>query len=555
MDPPTVHTLLSTLITLHSTLGLLAAKPNIVIILTDDQDSELGGAEPLEAGARLLKDQGAQFTNAFVTTPICCPSRASILTGRYLHNTGVKNNTVTGGCSSQEWRQGPERKSFAFHLKSAGYKTMYAGKYLNQYGTKEGGGVEHIPLGWDFWAGLVGNSRYYDYTLSNNGKKEKHGDNYTRDYLTDVIRRKAVQFLTHFSKISSSDPFLMVLSPPACHAPFTPAPQYKDKFKERQAPRNKAFNWAGGADDSKKHWLMETEPRTMSNQTVELVDEVFRNRWRTLLSVDDLISKVHHTLANLSLLENTYILLTSDHGYHLGQFGMPWDKRLPYEFDIRVPFWISGPNISAGQTIDTPILNIDIAPTLLDIAGLPAEPNMDGLSFLSLVRNSSSSAPPLQPDTVTNEIRDSKVKPEEEKSKDRGANSSSGIGTDYSGIEARHSFLVEYTGEASSRTSSPNCSEALSGDLEHMAQCDVRIDCKCQDSGNNTYWCVRSHGQEDTMFCQFQDNDNFLEMYSLSQDRFQLTNLAPLLQNETLKHYMDALDLLRNCRGEGCNNV
>jgi len=91
MDPPTLHTLLSTVITLHSTLGLLAAKPNIVIILTDDQDSELGGAEPLEAGSRLLKEQGAQFTNAFVTTPICCPSRASILTGRYLHNTGYRS--------------------------------------------------------------------------------------------------------------------------------------------------------------------------------------------------------------------------------------------------------------------------------------------------------------------------------------------------------------------------------------------------------------------------------------------------------------------------------
>lgn len=548
MDSPTL--LLPGLLWTVFTRGFLAAKPNIVLILTDDQDSVLGGTEPLEAGTRLLKDQGAQFTNAFVTTPICCPSRASILTGRYLHNTGVNNNTVTGGCSSQDWRQGPERKTFAFHLQSAGYRTMYAGKYLNQYGTKEGGGLKHIPVGWDWWAGLEGNSRYYNYTLSNNGKKERHGDNYTQDYLTDVIRRKAVQFLTHFADISSQSPFLMVLSPPACHAPFTPAPQYKDRFQDRQAPRTPAFN-REEEDDPKKHWLMETQPRRMSNQTMEMVDEVFRNRWRTLLSVDDLIAKVHHTLERLSLLDNTYILLTSDHGYHLGQFGMPLDKRLPYEFDIRVPFWISGPNISAGQTIDTTILSIDIAPTLLDIAGLAAEPNMDGLSFLSLVRNSSSAS--LQPESATNEIRDSKLE-EEERSKER-ANTSSGIGTDYSGITARTSFLVEYSGEASARTSSPACSTALAGDLEHMAQCDARLECKCQDSGNNTYACVRSHGQEDSIFCQFQDRDGFLEMYSLSQDKFQLKNIASLLQNETLKHYMGALDLLRNCRGVGCNNA
>lgn len=528
-----------------------AVKPNIVFILTDDQDNVLDGTTPLEAGKRLIRDRGAQFSNAFVTTPICCPSRASILTGRYLHNTGVTNNTIPGGCNSQAWREGLEQKSFATYLSSVGYKTMYAGKYLNQYGEKHGGGVEHIPPGWDSWAGLVGNSRYYNYTLSNNGKEETHGDNYTVDYLTDVIRRKAIKFLDHFTKIKSSDPFMMVLSPPACHAPFTPAPQYKERFKDRAAPRTPAFN--RNKDDPKKHWLMETQPRTMSNETIELVDEVFRNRWRTLLSVDDLIEKVHQALDMNSLLDNTYIILTSDHGYHLGQFGMPLDKRLPYEFDIRVPFWISGPNISANQTVDTPVLSIDIAPTLLDIAGLPSAQNMDGLSILSLVRNSSSI--PVQPDSfiTSNEIKNTKI--EEDEGKDGKINSSIDKNIDYTGIDSRHSFLVEYNGEGSAKTSSPNCSQLLEEDLESLAQCDVRMDCKCQDSRNNTYACLRILGQEDSMFCQFQDKGGFLEMYSLSQDKFQLTNIANLLQNETLQHYLGVLNLLRNCRGAECNNV
>ena len=116
----------------------------------------------------------------------------------------------------------------------------------------------------------------------------------------------------------------------------------------------------------------------MSNETAALVDEVFRNRWRTLLSVDDMVAKVHKALEGYGMLENTYFLITSDHGYHLGQFGMPLDKRLPYEFDIRVPLWVAGPNITANQSIDTPVLSIDIAPTLLALAGLPQDITMDG---------------------------------------------------------------------------------------------------------------------------------------------------------------------------------
>merc|ERR1712013_168130 len=207
-------------------------------------DIELGGTTPLSQASKILRDQGAQFSNAFVTIPICCPSRGSILTGRYLHNTGVRNNTVSGGCSSSEWREGLETQTFAAKLQKTGYTTMYAGKYLNQYGRKAGGGLGHVPKGWHFWAGLVGNSRYYNYTLSLNGKPEVHKDSYPRDYLTDVIRRKAIQFLNKMSRSSSSSrpPFLMVLAPPACHAPFTPAPQYKDRFKEIKAPRTPAFD-------------------------------------------------------------------------------------------------------------------------------------------------------------------------------------------------------------------------------------------------------------------------------------------------------------------------
>ena len=127
------------------------------------------------------------YTFKFVTTPLCCPSRSSILTGQYVHNHHTKNNSISGDCSSTAWQQGPEKHTFNTYLKSLGYKTFFAGKYLNQYGKAETGGPEHVPPGWDSWYGLVGNSKYYNYTLSINGKPEKHHMDYKQDYLTGLL--------------------------------------------------------------------------------------------------------------------------------------------------------------------------------------------------------------------------------------------------------------------------------------------------------------------------------------------------------------------------------
>ena len=178
--------------------------------------------------------------------------------------------------------------------------------------------------------------RYYNYTLSINGKAEVHGDNYEDDYLTDVIGRKADEFLDAYEVlrnqkgVNNMNPFLMVLSTPAPHDPFTPAPQYADVFSNLTAPRTPAFNYVQNVEEQ-KHWFMRTPPTPLSANLVDKVDEVFRNRWRTLLSVDDMIEKVMNRLNKLELLDNTFVILTSDHGYHLGTFGLTIDKRMPYE--------------------------------------------------------------------------------------------------------------------------------------------------------------------------------------------------------------------------------
>ncbi|KAH9382490.1 hypothetical protein HPB48_010924 [Haemaphysalis longicornis] len=145
----------------------------------------------------------------YVTTPLCCPSRSSILTGRYAHNAHVANNSLAGNCSSLMWQRGPEREAFVVALQAAGYETFYAGKYLNKYGYKRAGGVEHVPVGWDHWAGLVGNSVYYNYTLSVNGVAEKHGDDPNKDYLTDVMVRSHLLILARGFSTVAMEQFLL----------------------------------------------------------------------------------------------------------------------------------------------------------------------------------------------------------------------------------------------------------------------------------------------------------------------------------------------------------
>ena len=129
-------------------------QPNVVLILTDDLDLLQGGMNPLNKTRNLIGDAGITFENSFVSTPICCPSRSSILTGKYQHNTRVYNNTVVGGCNSEYWRNELEPQSISTTAQEYGYETYYAGKYLNQYGFEKTGGPEHIPKGWNHWYGL-----------------------------------------------------------------------------------------------------------------------------------------------------------------------------------------------------------------------------------------------------------------------------------------------------------------------------------------------------------------------------------------------------------------
>ncbi|XP_069773999.1 glucosamine (N-acetyl)-6-sulfatase (Sanfilippo disease IIID), b [Narcine bancroftii] len=472
---------------------------NIVLILTDDQDVELGGMTPLKKTQALIGDAGVTFTNAFVATPLCCPSRSAILTGKYPHNHLVRNNSLSGNCSSAQWQKVMEPQVFSVHLKKRGYQTFYAGKYLNQYGNPKVGGTAHVPMGWDHWHTLVGNSKYYNYTLSVNGAMERHGDDYQKDYLTDLIGNRSMEFLESRKKYA---PFFMMLATPACHSPWMAAPRYSKSYIRIKAPRNGSFNVHG----KNKHWLIRQAQTPMKSTSIKYLDFIYRQRWQTLLSVDDLVEKVINKLKEVKELDNTYIFYTSDNGYHTGQFSLPMDKRQLYEFDIRVPLLVRGPGIKPKQNVKEPVLNIDLAPTFLNIAGYDELKTMDGSSFLPLMVASQ------------NKIR------------------------------WRTDFLVEYTGEGRDKVD-PMCPHVGPGE----AQCFP--DCVCEDAFNNTYACVRTLAKSDLQYCEFADSENFVEVYNLTSDPHQLTNIIKSVNPSLLVKMNQRLIKLESCSGNDCRTV
>ncbi|XP_017889397.1 N-acetylglucosamine-6-sulfatase-like [Ceratina calcarata] len=485
--------IISLFLVLISRISLSYSAENIVLIFADDLDIFLDGMTPMENTVNLIGSNGLTFSNCFVASPICCPNRASILTGRYQHNHLVVNNSVSGGCNSIEWQKLQEPNTFAAYLKrEMSYTTFYAGKYLNQYGERRTGGPGHVPMGWDWWAGLVGNSKYYNYSLSLNGTEMKFED-YPTDYLTDVISKLATDFIV--TRNTNNEPFLMVLAPPAPHAPFTPAIRHIDKYYGVKAKRTPNFNTQTQMD---KHWLVQRGPSPLPDNLLPELDDIYRKRWETLLAVDELVENVYKSLKEQDLLKNTYIIFTSDNGYHIGQFSMPIDKRQPYETDIRVPLLIRGPGIAPAK-ISAPVSTVDLFDTILKIAGIQRP--SDGTSILK-----------------------------KKLSKDR-------------------TLLIEYRGERSTGIPS-DCPTDYDA---NVTLCSKDMACKCQDAANNTFSCIRRLSPEfNNIFCIFEDNKNYIEAYNVTTDQFQLENIGYSMKPNHRHRFRKSLKKMSVCENEEC---
>jgi len=254
-----------------------------------------------------------------------------------------------------------------------------------------------------------------------------------------------------------------------------------NRFLNITAPRTPNFEMNGGPN---KHWLLRQTPSKMPEDAIKTLDRIYGQRWATLLSVDDLLSNVLNALKDEELTNNTYLFFSSDNGYHLGQFSLPWDKRQMYEFDIRVPLMVSGPGVIPGIARKEAVVNVDLAPTFLEIAGITTgKDRMDGISLVPLLKKESNTS------------------------------------------GWRSTFLVEYNGETS-ENEIEGCPQY--GNNSGLSNCFP--DCICEDSWNNSYTCLRTlNNRKNTIACVFHDTEKFVEIYDLEKDPNQLFNIA--------KHY------------------
>jgi N-acetylglucosamine-6-sulfatase len=347
------------------------SQPNIVVILTDDMRAD--ELEHMPKTQSLIVDQGLSFSNAFVTTSQCCPSRASILRGQYVHNHDVLSGIPPDGGFERFKELGHEESTVATWLDDAGYNTVLLGKYLNGYNDKYGA---HVPQGWDEWYARL-SAEYYRYNLSENGTRVSYGSR-PADYLTDVETQKATDFISRSA--DSPEPLFMYLAPNAPHSPYQAAPRHENLFAEEKAPRPPSYDEADVGD---KPALVSDLASFDARQQTNL-DQTYRQRLQMLQAVDDMVEGVVNELEATGRLENTYIFFTSDNGFLLGEHRVVEKKGLPYEESIRVPLAVRGPGIPAGSTTDRIGLNTDLAPTFADLAKVTPPDFVDGRSLRPL---------------------------------------------------------------------------------------------------------------------------------------------------------------------------
>jgi N-acetylglucosamine-6-sulfatase len=360
-----------------------AARPNILFILTDDLDAATMDHFPVLRA--LLSDQGATFANYFDSLSLCCPSRTTILRGQYAHNTAITGNRPPAGGFEKVHALGLETSTIATWLRAAGYHTALLGKYLNGY--PRGVAPTYVPPGWSDWYSPAAGNAYgeFNYTLNENGTLVPYG-NRPEDYMVDVLAARAQAIMRRTAQ--DGTPFFIEIATYAPHGPATPAPRHADAFPDAQAPRTPSFNEEDVSD--KPAWLRARPPLTP--RQIEQIDALYRRRLQSLLAVQDLVAGLIDTLRATGQLANTYIFLSSDNGFHLGQHRLPSGKQTAYEEDIRVPLLVRGPGIAAGRVIDQLAGNVDLAPTFAELAGVQPPDFVDGRSLVPLLHGDTTAA-------------------------------------------------------------------------------------------------------------------------------------------------------------------
>jgi arylsulfatase A-like enzyme len=384
-------------------------RPNVVVIMADDARND--DLRFMPHVRHLITDQGVRFANTFSPQPLCCPARASFLTGQYSHNHHVWSHVSPFG-----FRALHDAETLPVWLQRGGYDTTFLGKYLNGYGIQSlrwgGPSLRYVPPGWSDWRGSVdggvaaspqldgGTYRYFNTTLNVNGVLQPHHG----QYQTNLFSRIAQQ--TFRDEARSPRPFFSWLSFVAPHhglphesddpAPVRRADGTIQTFATPARPRwvrgrfdhlvRRAPGYRGQADVAGSPFFIRDKPQLdAAERRADL--QVTRERAEALSVLDDQVAKMFRVLRATGELRNTYVVFTSDNGFFLGEHRMREGKILPYEPSLRVPMVIRGPGIPKGQVRTDPFTTIDFAPTILQAAGLPVPAMVDGQSMLDVAEH------------------------------------------------------------------------------------------------------------------------------------------------------------------------
>jgi N-acetylglucosamine-6-sulfatase len=371
-------------------------RPNIVVIQTDDQTAD--SLRYMANVNRLLVRQGVRFDNNFASYPLCCPSRATLLTGQYAHNHGVRGNQPPlGGYVRLD-----HSNTLPVWLQQAGYQTSFVGKYLNGYGEGEGG-REEVPPGWSEWRAAVrtpgkGTQSYVGFTLNENGGLVDYPPNQA-NYQTDVFTRKAVSSIRSGS--ASGSPFFLYLAYFAPHSGLpvdeddvrapgvsltpSPAARHRDAFEAEPLPFPPSFDEVDVSD--KPPAIKRFDRLTVAQELA--VTESYQQRLESLLAVDEGVAQIVEALRAERQLANTLIVFTSDNGFMQGEHRVMPDrgKGFAYEPSARIPLVLRGLDLPRGRRVTDVVSNVDLAPTFLALARVAPGRVVDGRSLLPLARD------------------------------------------------------------------------------------------------------------------------------------------------------------------------
>ena len=360
-----------------------AAKPDVVVIMTDDQD--YASLAKMPHVDELLVRKGVSFSSYIASIPLCCPSRTAHLTGQYGHNNGVMSNSPP-----PQGKGFREDRMLPVWLQRAGYRTGLVGKYVNFYGSPFLPQL-HVPPGWDDWRSTPAPwmHRYYDFSINENGTLHAYPRS-NATYQTDVMTRKALDFIE--ARRHGTEPFYLQVSYLAPHndiyapgKPTIPAPRHQGAFADEPLLRSDpSFD---EADVSDKPGFLRRDPLTKAE--IAKMTKDHRDRLESLLAVDEGVRAIVGKLEETGRLANTYIFFLSDNGWYAGQHRLPGGKEGYYEEAIRLPLVVRGPGLPEGITRAELVANIDLAPTIAEIAGAAPDTSVDGRSLLPLLTNGS----------------------------------------------------------------------------------------------------------------------------------------------------------------------